>query len=201
MINRFSTMKKSLRIVFVFSVMMFGMCVLSACDSAEDLVKSLVDIDFEKAANITLKEVTAEKLGTASIQAAGDDCGSISVAQALEDLKAEIEDLDLIDIESVELNYVNASYKNASWTPNDGPLTCRLSITGTQRTEIAETAVSGASGEITVNLTDDQINVINYYLANRNETFNYCLECDGDTLDSYYVTYAVDINVLIKGNF
>ena len=193
-------MKKSLRIVLVFSVMMFGMCVLSACDSAEDLVKSLVDIDFEKDANIALKEVTAEKLGPASIQATGDDCGSISVAQALEDLKAEIEDLDKIDIESVEFKYVNASYKNAEWTPLDGTLTCRLSITGTQSTEIAETAVSGASGEITVILTDEQINVINHYLTNRNEAFTYCLECD-DTVDSYSVTYAVDINVMIKGNF
>jgi hypothetical protein len=199
MTNRVLSKKPSFRFAYIVSLVVFGMWFLAACDSAEDLVKDIVDVDFEEEATITL-DATAEKSASATVTAAGDDCGTTSVNGALAEL--DIDGLDEIDIESVELNYVDASYSNAAWSPATETLTCRLTITGTQSTEIAETAVSSASGTIDVSLDQDQIDVINYYLANRDQTFTYCLVCDNEnSFDSFSVSYSVDINVTVKGEF
>ena len=42
--------------------------------------------------------------------------------------------------------------------------------------------------------------MINYYLANRGEEFTYCVVCDDTEIDTYSVTYNVEIGVTIKGD-
>lgn len=188
----------------VFSVTVLCLWFLSACDAVKDTagdigdvtedVVDIVDGDFEKDFTISLNEITVQK-------ADPERCGTKNVESSLKKLENKIPGLTLLDIDSVSLNYVNASYDNASWTPATETLTCRLTITGTQSIEIAETDIDSASGIIDVTLTDEQISVINYYLSNRNEDFTYCLACDdGNTFDAYSVTYSMDLNVLVKGS-
>jgi len=191
---------KTLRFFGVLCAIVMGFMTLVG--TSEDDAKDLVDIDFNANAEFELEPVTVEKVGGASIQATGDDCDTLTINEALAAVEDEIDDLDQVDIENVQLEYVEASYSDASWTPAENmSLSCSLTITGSQDPiTIAETVINGASGEIDVALTTDQIEVINHYLRNRNEEFTYCVACD-DTggIDTYTVTYYIDINVSIDG--
>jgi hypothetical protein len=130
-----------------------------------------------------------------------DGCNTTSVAAELAKLEDEIDQLDEVDIDEVELNNVTATY-TATWEPAAiTTLTCRLTISGNRNTELEATAINSPSGVVSFSLTPEQIEVINYYLANRNESFAYCLECDNDeAIDTYRVTYSVEIGVTITGN-
>jgi len=195
---------KTLRFLGVLCAIVMGFMTLVGCseDDVKDAVDDIVDIDFSKNAAFELEPVTVEKVSGASIQATGDDCDTLTINDALDAVEDEIEDLDRVDIDTVELEYVEASYSDASWTPADNmSLSCSLTITGSQPTiYIAETVINGASGIIDVALTQDQIDVINYYLSHRNEEFTYCVACDDtEGIDTYTVTYYIDINVSIDG--
>lgn len=195
--------KLSCRMACIFLVMILGMFLFTACgsDSAEDLVRDVVDLDFDEDAEIELDDVTSEKTVDLAASAVVDGCGTTSVAAELAKLEDEIDDLDKVDIDDVELNYVTATY-TATWEPVAiTTLTCRLTISGTQNTELEATAINRPSGQISLSLTPDQRDVINYYLSNRNEPFDYCLVCDNDdAIDTYRVTYSVEIGVTISGN-
>ena len=190
---------RALRILGVICALAMGFMTLVGTSEDDAKKAAGIDTSFDEDAEIELEPVTVEKTAAASIQQAGEDCNTMTINAALEALEDEIDGLDEVDIESVELDYVSGTY-TASWTPAEvTSFTCRLTITGTESTTIAETAVNGADGSIDATLTQDQIDVINYYLANRNETFEYCVECDDEEIDSYSVTYEVDIGVVIEG--
>jgi hypothetical protein len=191
---------KMLRILGIFCALGMGFMTLVGT-SEDDATKAAgIDDSVETDADLTLDPVTVDKVGSTSIMAAGDDCNTLSINSALEAVKDDIENYDKLDISSVKLNYVSGVY-TANWLPADVlSFTCSLTITGTQSTTIAETAINGTSGTIDDTLTQAQIDVINYYLANRGETFTYCVVCDDVELDSYSVTYEVEIGVTVKGD-
>jgi len=192
---------KTLRIIAVLLVVALGFVTLvgTSEDDAEDAASDLVEINFDENADLELDAVTAEKPAEASTQAVGDDCNTLTINQALETVEDAVDDLDKVKIENVKLRYVEGTY-TAVWTPAAvGTFTCRLRIAGVQDTTIAETVINGGVGDLNNLLTEAQIDVIEYYLANRSEPFTYCLECDDAALDSYSVTFNAVIGVNIEG--
>ena len=192
-------MVQGLRNFAVLGVFLLGL--MAIVGSSSDDAKDVVDIDFEEDATITLPDVTADK-NQQIVSAVGENCNSTSVKNEIEKLEGEIDDLDKIDIDSVELRFITVSYL-AEWNPSSiKTLTCKLTINGDQNTEIAEMAINNPSGTSTLDLTDEQESVINYYLSNRSEVFTYCVECENDEfITDYSVTYSVDLGVTIKGEF
>lgn len=180
-------------------VFLVGFMAIVGSDS--DDAKDLIDIDFEEDATITLPAVTVDNnLRIAS--AVGANCGVTSVKDEIKKLEDNIDDLDLIDIDSVVLRYIMVSY-SAQWVPSSiTDLTCKLAITGDQNTSIAEMAINNPTGESTLELTQEQEDVINYYLSNRDKEFTYCVECNNDELISeFIVSYTAELGVTIKGEF
>lgn len=192
-------MVQGLRNFAVLGVFLLGL--MAIVGSSSDDAKDVVDIDFEEDATIELAPVTADK-NEQIASAVGDNCGTTSVNAEIKKLEDEIDDLDQIDVKSVELKNITVQYL-ASWFPASiKTLTCKLTISGEQDTEIAEMAINNPSGTSTLTLTEDQENVINYYLNNRGQEFTYCVECDNDEfLTDYTVEYAVDLEVRIEGEF
>ena len=193
------------RILRLFCILCaIAMGFLTLVGTSEDDATDALGIDdsVEADADLTLNPVTVEKQAGPAPLAEGDNCDTTSINAALDAVKDDIEDYDNLDINSVALRYVRGSY-TAAWEPLEAmSLTCSLTITGTQSTTIAETAINGTSGSIDETLTQEQIDVINYYLNNRNEEFTYCVECDEgvDAINSYSVTYEVEIGVTVKGD-
>jgi len=195
---------KTLRFLGVLCAIVMGFMTLvgTSEDDAKDAAGDIVDIDFSEDAELELEPVTVEKLAAASIQAAGDDCDTLTINDALSAVEDEIEDLDQVDIDDVELQYVEGTYV-ANWTPPENmSFSCSLTISGSQTPiTIAETAINGASGTVDDILTQEQMDVINYYLSNRSEEFTYCVVCDDSGgIDTYNVTYNIEIGVSIDGN-
>ena len=190
---------RGLRKLGLLCVILIGFMAIVGSDS--DDAKDLVDIDFDEDTEISLESVTVTKDQFAA-SALGDNCATTSVKAELKKIEDDIEDLDKIDVESVILNYITVEYL-AQWSPvSVDSLTCRLTISGEENTSIAEMAINNPSGSQTLNLTPEQIEVINYYLKNRAKEFTYCVECDNDALiDEYTVTYTAELGVTIKGEF
>jgi hypothetical protein len=190
-----------LRIIGVFCAI--GMGFMTLVGTSEDDATNAIGVDdsFNETATFELEPVTVEKVGATSIMAAGDDCNAMTINDALDAVKDDIKDFDKLDISSVKLEYVHGNY-TATWEPGTvTSFTCSLTITGSQDPiTIAETAINGSAGTIDDTLTQAQIDVINYYLAHRSEEFTYCLVCDDTDIDSYSVTYDVEIGVRIKGD-
>lgn len=44
-----------------------------------------------------------------------------------------------------------------------------------------------------------QVNGINYYLANTSEQFTYCVTCTDTDLDTFSVSYDIELDVAISG--
>jgi hypothetical protein len=194
---------KTIRVLLIFSVMAFGF--IAIVGTSSDDAKDLVDYEFETDAEFELPAVVAEKRVSSDmfgLLAAGDDCGATTINAELNKIEDEIEDLDKIKIKKVTLDYMKVGY-TASWTPSTiRDLTCYLVVRGEKSTVLSETAINNPSGSQTLSLTDAQTEVINYYLSNRDESFEYCVECaNADNIDEYTVTYLVDIGVIIKGEF
>ena len=191
---------KTLRFLGIFCAIVMGFMTLVG--TSEDDAKDIVDVDFDANATFELDPITVDQsVNTLSIQAAGEaNCGSLTINEALAAVEDEIEDLDQVDIDDVELRFVEGTY-TANWLPDTvASFSCSLTISGSQPTiTIAETAINGTEGPLNDILTEEQIGVINYYLSNRNEAFSYCVTCDDVELDSYSVTYNVDIEVTISG--
>ena len=194
---------KTIRVLLIFSVMAFGF--IAIVGTSSDDAKKLVDYEFEKDAEFELPAVVAEKRvssDNSSLFAAGDDCDATTINAELDKIKDDIKDLDKIKIKKVTLDYMKVNY-TASWTPSTiRDLTCYLVVYGPENAVFSETAINNPSGSQTLTLTDAQTEVINYYVSNRDESFEYCVECaNADSIDEYTVTYLVDIGVIIKGEF
>lgn len=207
MMNPLFNREKKCRVASIVFALALGLFLFSACssDTVQDLVKDVVDIDFDKNADIKLDDVTARKTVEVAPSAVSDGCDSTSVSAGLALLEDEIENLDIVDIADVELRYVNASY-TATWDPAEvTTLSCSLSITGittpAQTALFEETVINSPSGVISYSLTPEQNDVINFFLTNRDEPFEYCLSCqNADAINSYEVTYSVEIGVTVTGN-
>lgn len=183
--------------------MAFGF--IAIVGTSSDDVKDLVDYEFEKDAEFELPAVVAKKMVSSddpTLFAAKDDCGDTTINAELDKIKDEIKDLNKIKIKKVTLDYMKVDY-TASWTPSTiRDLTCYLKIYGPKSAVFSETAINNPSGSQTLTLTDAQTEVVNYYFYNRDESFEYCVECaNADNIDEYTVTYLVDIGVTIKGEF
>jgi hypothetical protein len=192
-------MVQGLRSFALLGVFLLGL--MAIVGSSSDDAKDIVDIDFEEDATIELAPVTVTE-NERIASAVGDNCDTTSVNAEIKKLEDDIDDLDKIDVKSVELKYITVEYI-ASWFPDSiKTLTCKLTISGDQNTEIAEMAINNPSGASTLTLTDEQKNVINYYLKNRAKEFTYCVECENDALiTDYSVQYLVDLEVKIEGEF
>jgi len=190
---------KALRRFALLGVILVGFMAIVGSDS--DDAKDLVDIDFEEDATIELAPVTADK-NLRITSAVGDNCGMTSVKAEIKKIENDIDDLDQIDIDSVELRYITVSYL-AQWIPASiTTLTCKLVISGEKNTSIAEMGINNPSDMSTLELTDAQLEVINYYLSNRAKEFTYCVECDNDELiEEFNVIYTAELGVTIKGEF
>lgn len=190
---------KGLRGLAVMAVCLLGLAAIVG--SSSDDAKDLVDIDFEENATIELAPVTADK-NERIAGAVGDNCDTTSVNAEIKKLEDDIDDLDKIDVKEVDLRGITVTYL-AQWFPAAiTTLTCKLTISGDQDTEIAAMAINNPTGTSTLTLTEEQKNVINYYLSNRAKEFTYCVECDNDEfITDYTVTYEVEMDVKIKGEF
>jgi hypothetical protein len=192
---------KMLRCLGVFCAMMMGFITLVGC-SVEDAADTLgIDTDFDETESLDLDTVTVtENFNTLSILAAGDpNCGSTSIQQAIDE--ADIDGLDDVDIDSINFAGMSGTY-TADWTPDTVTFfTCSVTISGSQDTiTIAETAIDGMEGDLENLTTPEEEAVLNYYIDNRDEVFNYCVTCDDVEIDTYTVTYDVNVAVRIKGS-
>lgn len=194
---------KMIRLCFILAVMVLGF--IAIVGTSSDDAKKVVSFDFEKEAEFALPPVNDTKnvsFDMVKSLASGAACNTTNIKSELDKIKDEIEDLDKVKIKSVRLEYIWASY-TANWSPMAvTDMTCRLVIEGPRSGVFYETAINTTSGSQFISLTDAQKEVINYYLSNRNTDFTYCVECyNHDNISQYSVTYAVDIGVIIKGEF
>jgi hypothetical protein len=196
---------KMLRVLAIGCAIAMGFMTLVGT-SEDDVTDALnIDDDFDKTVNVELDEVTTTEadinVGASLQPLAGNNCGTLTLNQVLADLEArgDIDDLGKLDISSVTLQDVKGKY-TAEWTPDTlASISCKLNISGTQNTTIAGTAINGADGDIDGTLTQPQLDVINYYLENKDEAFDYCVVCDAGP-DTYTVTYDVVIGIRIQGD-
>ena len=195
-----STLIQMFRLVGVLCVLAMGFMTLVGTSS--DDVADALDIDFEEDGTMSLSSVTVdENTNTLSATAVGDpNCNTTSINQALDSVDIDGFDLDSAEIDSVELNGISGTY-TATWTPGSViSFTCSLAISGSQETiTIAETVINAASGNLDNLLTQDEIDVINYYLSHRGDEFTYCVTCSDAGLDTFTVDYDIDIDVTISG--
>ena len=193
---------KTLRILGILCAVAMGFMTLVGTSEDDATDAAGIDDSVEAEADLSLDPVTASKTSSLSIQANGDECKTITVKEALDEVKDQIDNYDKLDIKSVKLQYLGGTYSDASWTPADVlSFGCQLDITGSLGSiSVAEKTVNGGSGTLDAVLEQADIDVINEYLANRNEPFTYCLVCTDAELDSYSVTYNVDIGVIVKGD-
>ncbi len=168
-----------------------------ACDieeTAEDAAKDQVDTSFDKDVEFELEPLVAEGGGTT---AKDMDCGTTSVKAELE--KNDVKE-DEVDIDSIDLRFVSGRYSEATWMPEEVThMACVMTLTGNGATvTIADYDVERGDSEWTeVEVSDDAVQFINYFLNNRNEEFDYCVECSD--ADSYSVTWEVSIGVTVHG--
>jgi len=185
-----------IRFLCVFCAIIMGFMVLVG--TSEDDADDIVDIEFDTDADLELDSITVtEAVNTLSIMATGDaNCGTTSINGALD--AANIDDLDEVDIDSVDLISASGTY-TAVWEPGTvTSFSCSATVSGSQADiVIDETAINAASGSITV--STENLDALEYYLNNRNETFTYCVTCDDIELDSFSVTYDIVLEVNIEG--
>ena len=201
MISKTGTIKTLRMLGFFCAIAMGFMCLVGT--SSDDVEDAVGVPDFDEPATIELESVTTSFSSGASIMANGD-CDDMSVRDAIAAIEDEIgESLDSLDDLRIRVTGVRGTY-TADWEPDtEGPITCRLSITGTQSAEIAVTVIDEVQGSIDGTLDQGDLDAINYYLNEDNwdETFTYCVSCtDTSGITSYTVTYDVIIDIQVKGD-
>lgn len=196
-----STRIHIIRYLGIFCAIVMGFMTLVGTSS--DDVKDALNIDVDEDTTMELDSVTVnENVNTLVETAIGDsNCDTTSIDQALNSVDIDPIDINDVDIDSIELNGISGTY-TATWTPGTvSTFTCSLTVTGSQTTiTIAETAINGTSGDLSGLLTQEEIDVINYYLANTNETFTYCVTCDDTALTTFSITYDIELDVNISGS-
>lgn len=187
---------KSRIIIFTAFVAFLGLGLWSGCDLADDVTDNFDD--FNTDATVEFPPLVAEE-GNGKVGAAAPDCKTTSIMAELE--RAEV-DLDDVDIDEVDLTFLEAKYQNATWTPDTiEEISCTFTMTGHDTTvTVAETAVNGGSSSWEeVDVPADAVDMINYYLGNLEEEFEYCVDCGEVDTDSHYVEYLVRMGVEISG--
>ena len=118
---------------------------------------------------------------------------------------AEAAGVDVSDIKSLKLNGLKARYKDVTTDPVDQPFSCTVTITqvdpvGDNNATLPTIDIDQASSEWSnVKLSDDNLSAINYYIANRDSSFDICVECDVDIglIDTFTATIEVSFDVEI----
>jgi hypothetical protein len=181
---------------------------LVAC-SAEEAVQNLVDVEVDEDADLET-EVTVEKASSAPAAAMSralvTSTGTTSVQDLIDDADIDV-DMDLVNIDHVTLLYVDAGY-TAEWTGAATSIDCSLSIDGSLNpggsgnpVVITETVVNSDSEALTeVTLSTEAESVINSYLSSRGTDFDFIASCDDTDVDTFTVTYLINIGVNIVGD-
>jgi hypothetical protein len=186
--------------VILFAVVfVFMACGLVGCEwfkeKAKEEAKDQVDTSFKKDVEFELEPINAT--GGTQTQTLDMDCGKTTVKEELE--KNDVSEDD-VDINSISLQFVEAKYSEATWMPVEVThMACVMTLWDSDNSvTIMDMDVDKSSAEWTpIEVSADAAHFINYYLENRTEEFNYCVECSD--ADSYSVTWEVKIGVTVKG--
>ncbi|MCZ7583421.1 MAG: hypothetical protein M5R36_08870 [Deltaproteobacteria bacterium] len=191
-------MKARYVFLWIGVVLCFGF-VAASCDledEAKDEAMKNVDTSFEKDAELELEPIEAEQTA-AKLQPLDMDCGITSVNEELERNDVDTEGAD---IDSITLEYVEAKYADAMWEPVEvGSVSCAMTLWGDAGSAliVEQDVVKGSMSWTPIEVDANAEELINYYLAHRDEEFNYCVECTD--ADSYHVMWYVRIGVLVEG--
>jgi len=164
-------------------------------DTAEDVAKDQVDTSFDKDVEFQLEPIEAS--GGEGTQTLDMDCGTTSVQEQLDENDIQEDD---VDIDSIDLNFVAARYLDATWTPEEVThMSCVLTLNGDAGSAMVVDAnvEKGSSEWVNIDVPQEAVDFINYYLDHRSEQFDYCVECSD--ADTYSVTWEVSIGVTVKG--
>jgi hypothetical protein len=181
--------------IFVVAIIALSMAIVFGC-AIEDTAEESADTSFSNEVEFNLDPLTFDD--SEDIQTRDGQCGQTSVKQQL-----EANDIDPSEakISSITIQYIETRYKNATWAPEElSEVTCTLWVWGDtkERVDITKTAVKGAGSDWTeIDVSADATTLLNYYLKNRGEEFDYCVECTGG--DSHHVEYFVSIGVIVQG--
>ena len=200
---------KYLRYLGIFCAITMGFFSIVAT-SEEDAKDAIgVTVPFEGDAEIELDPVTVEKTDEPAPAAGDPDCPDVTVQAVLDDaLDGLVDGITITgsDVDTITLNYANSTY-TALWTGTGAPteISCVLEITGlttpAQSITLAATAIQNA-GPVSVGFNNAELAVINFYLQNRTEQFEYCYTCtSSDNIDTYDVTFTIDIGVTVEGEY
>jgi hypothetical protein len=110
------------------------------------------------------------------------------------------------DIDTITLEYASSNY-TVSWEPIAGTptdISCWLTITGlttpAQSVTLAATALNGATGSVDLNATE--LEVVNFYLQNRTEQFEYCYTCTStEGITDYTANFTFEIGITVSGTY
>ena len=209
-IQKASTIK-FFRYLAIFCAITMGF--FSIVATSEDDVKDALNLTFDENADLTTEEVTVDKTDLVQEAADFEDCAEgLTVQSGLDAL----EDVDLseVDINSVEINALQYLYNNADYNGGDPDFSCVIeineidpplqSVRDPYNTTLPAIQVNQTNVDwTTFSLTQDNIDTISYYLANLNEDFDICVECDVVTgeEDTFTATFKLNFDVNIKGDF
>ena len=181
-----------LRYVGIFCAITMGFfsIVATSEDDVEDAAAFDKDLDV---ASITVTD--------AQLQSTYKNCEQEISLNGL----ADDAGVDISNIKSVKLNGLKARYQNVILNPEVDDFSCTVTITqvnpaGDNDTKLPDINVKVGSSEWGgVALTDDNLSVINYYLANRDSSFDICAVCTDDLtpVESFSATIEVRFDVEI----
>ncbi|MEN8245315.1 MAG: hypothetical protein ABFS43_10485 [Thermodesulfobacteriota bacterium] len=199
---------KFLRYLGIFCAITMGFFSIVAT-SEEDAKDALgVEIPFEGDAEIELDPVTVEKADEVAPTEGDPDCPDVTVQQVLDDALAGLIDGVTVtgdDVDTITLNYASSNY-TVAWSGAGAvtDITCWLTITGlttpAQSIELDHTVLQNSTGS--VHLDADELAVINFYLQNRTEQFEYCYTCTSTAgIDDYTAEFTLEIGVTVEGEY
>jgi len=207
MIHKKTGISTLLHRVFLVMFMFLTIGIISGCSSASDIINDLVDIDTS--GDLEMQPVTVSGSSVpAALALDPSNCETTSIQAKLNDANIEeIDDWDIVDIDSVDIKSVSVDYTINSIDPDPftGNLTCSVSLTSIDNPGLSNLVIdlpninsAGAGSSHNVTITSDDIAIINSYLGDRDNHFQYCAECTGGSANSYNVTFYVTLDVDIE---
>jgi len=210
MIIQKAGMFKFLRYLGIFCALTMGF--FSIVATSEDDVKDALNLTFDKDFDLTVQDITVSKNAGPGAAAVFEVCEEkIAVQDGIDAL--EDADLSDVSISRVSLNTLEVRNTNTTWTTTGGDiLTCEISLTeidppaaevrAPYDTTLPEIQITQAETTwVSLTLSQENLDVINYYLANRLEKFDICVECDDqlEEITEFNVTVQINFDVNIEG--
>ncbi|MCG6909009.1 MAG: hypothetical protein LJE94_02660 [Deltaproteobacteria bacterium] len=202
-----------LRYLGVFCAITMGF--FSIVATSEDDVKDALDLEFSENYELSTGEVTVAKPAAVQIAEVVKGCtDSLSVRGVMQNLE-DWEDIEKVDIDSIKLDpkKIRVEYRNAWTDPANETFSCTATFEELNPPDTRDAyTFSLPAFDVTFNdstwktavdidPTDEMMNAINYFLANRAETFKICYECtfDEQTIDDWSVGIRLILPVKITG--